>query len=130
MLIGGIYDYPSEKLKEFTRKEIKVLVATEDMCGEGLNLGYFRTIILCGGIQNEFKRLNIEGRIRGGKLIQLLYNNSDEVRGMVTKTNENPQNASIDDSESVNILSALWAFLLTIFNWLRELWNTFVRGTT
>jgi len=130
LLIGGIYDYPSEKLKEFTRKEIKVLVATEDMCGEGLNLGYFRTIILCGGIQNEFKRLNIEGRIRGGKLIQLLYNNSDEVRGMVTKTNENPQNASIDDSESVNILSALWAFLLTIFNWLRELWNTFVRGTT
>lgn len=83
LIIGGLYDFPAEKLKEYIKNRIEVLVATYDMCGEGLNLQYFKTIFLVSGIRNDFKRLNIEGRIRGGKLIQFIYKNSDEIDGVV-----------------------------------------------
>ncbi|MGC8621913.1 MAG: DEAD/DEAH box helicase [Caldisphaera sp.] len=73
LLIGGVYPYPEEKLKEFISQKIDVLIATTEMGGEGLNLQYFRTIILLSGIKSNFKQLQLEGRIRGGKLIQLLY---------------------------------------------------------
>ena len=126
LLIGGIYDYPSEKLKEFTRNRIKCLVATEDMCGEGLNLQYFRTIILCSGIQNEFKKLNIEGRIRGGKLIQLLYKNSDEINNMVIQSNFNSKNTGLTNTSQFNPLQGILAFFLIIFAWIKRLFKWFI----
>jgi ERCC4-related helicase len=126
LLIGGIYDYPSEKLKEFTRKGIKCLVATQDMCGEGLNLQYFRTIILCGGIQNEFKRLNIEGRIRGGRLVQLLYTNSDEIRGMVKQTDQTAQNVTTTKIIGINLLQLLLTFFFGILSWIGQLFKNII----
>ena len=78
ILIGGLYEYPAEKLKEYVRNKISVLVATEAMCGEGLNLQYFRTIMLTGAIHNEFTKLNAEGRIRGGNFVQFVYKGTDE----------------------------------------------------
>lgn len=126
LLIGGIYDYPSEKLKEFTRNGIKCLVATEDMCGEGLNLQYFRTIIICSGIQNEFKRLNIEGRIRGGKLVQLLYKNSDEINGRVKQSDPSLENTVLTDTSQFNLLQGILAFFLTILALIGRLFKRFI----
>ncbi len=81
ILVGGVYPFPEEKLKEFINQGINVLVMTMEMGGEGLNLQYFRTIILLSGIKSEFKRLQLEGRIRGGRLIQLIYLGTKEEVG-------------------------------------------------
>ena len=85
LLIGGVSSFPEEKLKEFISQKIAVLIATTEMGGEGLNLQYFRTIILLSGIKSNFKRLQLEGRIRGGRLIQLLYLGAKEEEGSTIK---------------------------------------------
>ena len=116
VLIGGIYDYPAAKLKEFIRAKIQVLVATQDMCGEGLNLQYFRTVILTTGVKSDFKRLNLEGRIRGGKLIQFVYENTKEEKGAIAI----PQQITEPHECNVGFFTILYRwiliFLLSIYN--------------
>lgn len=73
IMVGGLYEDPSFLLDKYMEEGVSVLVATMDMAGEGLNLQYFRTIVLCSGINSEFKKLQLEGRIRGGRIIQLIY---------------------------------------------------------
>lgn len=73
IMVGGLYEDPSFQLDKYIEDKISVLVATMDMAGEGLNLQYFRTIVVCNWINSDFKKRQLEGRIRGGKIIQLIY---------------------------------------------------------